>query len=1518
MDGTLLGRAQNMAEFRSFRRKWAYVAAAAVLAAALCIMLPAGAGSDSEADITYEVSDGAATVTGYDGDDSVLDIPGTLGGATVTAIGNDAFLNCTSLTSVTIPDSVTVIGPRAFMGCTALTTVSFGTDSQLTTIESEAFADDTSLTLSITSTVFAFSDSAADFATQPADYWPGSAFRGVQNVTIADSSTYYTEDCGDGKIIRSSNTVFAYCGNPTSYTVPAAVTIIGGGALQGCDTLTSLTFADRTSSLYFRSLALADTGITDLTLPEYAVLNSSGMDSNYAMGPGSAFRGIQNITFASGSSYSVVTEGCEGGGLIVNASTIYAYFGSPTSVDLSQCTTYYDTIGRNAFQYCSTLTSMNFFPDGRQKTLVEDAFAWCTGLTSLEISSSVMSIADRAFYECTSLISIKATGSLSYLSGEAFGYCTGLKSAVLPSTISRLNGNSVFLNCSSLEFVVFPSTTTNSSTTLSHLPTAFSGCSSIKVIYTSEEFYGYFTGLPDTALRGDPTQYTLDGEAEEGSAAVLGTADTDGAYLYLDDGTAGDSASQENMRTSFTGNWGETDYVFSVKDGDGSSKWFSIEEPQYHCTVNFSGDVSGKDPFYAFPGEILDQSDWEETFGDWAGTGQYYEGTYTDSSFTSSYEWGQQLTAGITLYVHFLYITYNVIYDSDGGSSVEGRTGVAYNETVTLPSASAVQLTGYTLSGWLCSSDSQTYDPGEEVSRLTTENGADVTLTAQWQINQYTITFDSAEGSDVDPITADYNSEVQAPDAPTKQGYTFYGWQDEDQNAVTFPITMPAENVTLVAVWTPNPYEVSFAVEPTDAATLSGTIETADYGTSVSVSSDGKTLSIGDTEITFTQNDPVEGYDFSGWQLNGASIESGSTISETNVFTAVFEANTFTISFDSNGGSDVDPITADYNESITAPDDPTKTGYTFAGWLKDGEVFEFNTMPAADITLTADWDAESVSLTFESNNAEYGSVSPSSGTALYGSVVEVGSDGTLTIDGAEASVPAASTGYHFARWLLDGAAVQSGSTTVGLSGTFTAVFEVGSYSINFDSAGGSEVESITADYGAEISAPADPTRHGYTFSGWLKDGVSYTIPSTMPAENITLTASWDPVSCDVTFAGVVDTGVTFSGTMTQADYGTAVSVSSDGTTLTIGSSTVTFTSSSEAGYTFVEWQLNGADIASGATIGDENAFTAVFTVNSFTIYFDSAGGSEVESITADYGAEISAPDDPTRHGYTFDGWLRDGSSYEIPSAMPAESFTLIASWTPVQCPVTYAGVVDEGATFEGAVGTAPYGVPLSLSTDGKTLRIDMTQITAVPSSEAGYTFVKWQLNGADIVPGSLISDTNEITAVFAVNSFAIDFSTGGGTPVDPITADYGAAISAPADPTRAGHTFAGWMKGDSLYTFPDTMPAESFTLTAAWDIETYHVYFYADGELVATEEYTVEDTDIEVPEVPSKLGFEGVWEAYTLTVGDVTVNAVYTDAHEEAQSDMLLSAFLLAVIIAILAYAAARQLAARREEAGWA
>ena len=157
-----------------------------------------------------------------------------------------------------------------------------------------------------------------------------------------------------------------------------------------------------------------------------------------------------------------------------------------------------------------------------------------------------------------------------------------------------------------------------------------------------------------------------------------------------------------------------------------------------------------------------------------------------------------------------------------------------------------------------------------------------------------------------------------------------------------------------------------------------------------------------------------QGYQFTDWYLDDTKYDFNTAVTKDMTLTAKWTVNSYTITFDTDGGSAIDPITQDYGTAIIAPADPTREGYTFMGWDKAIPA----TMPAGDMTITAQW-------------------------------------------------------------------------------------RINRYTVTFDTNGGSAVAPITQDYGTAITAPADPTREGYTFIGWDK-----AIPATMPAGDMTITAKW--------------------------------------------------------------------------------------------------------------------------------------------------------------------------------------------------------------------------------------------------------------------------------------------------------------------------------------------------------------------------------------------------------------------------
>ena len=141
-------------------------------------------------------------------------------------------------------------------------------------------------------------------------------------------------------------------------------------------------------------------------------------------------------------------------------------------------------------------------------------------------------------------------------------------------------------------------------------------------------------------------------------------------------------------------------------------------------------------------------------------------------------------------YLRFEARTYRVIFAPGNDGTGSSTTIIKdYDTTVTLPGALFTR-TGYTQTGWRNADGTKTYPLGGTY----TEN-AGITLYPVWTPNRYTITFDTAGGSDIASITQDYGTAITAPTNPTREGYTFIGWDK------AIPVTMPAENMTITAQW---------------------------------------------------------------------------------------------------------------------------------------------------------------------------------------------------------------------------------------------------------------------------------------------------------------------------------------------------------------------------------------------------------------------------------------------------------------------------------------------------------------------------------------------------------------------------------------------------------------------------------------------------------------------------------------------------------------------------------------------
>ena len=447
----------------------------------------------------------------------------------------------------------------------------------------------------------------------------------------------------------------------------------------------------------------------------------------------------------------------------------------------------------------------------------------------------------------------------------------------------------------------------------------------------------------------------------------------------------------------------------------------------------------------------------------------------------------------VTLTAELAYNTYTVHFNGNGGTCGDGQMtdqtftyGTAQDLT-----ANAFTRTGYTFASWNTKSNGTgtTYSDGQSVTNLTDTDGATVTLYAKWTRDEYAInyTLNGGELPSGQSNPATYNIETNTFTLinPTRMGYTFTGWTGSNgttaQTTVTITKGTTTGTLTYTANWKRDEYAINYDLAGGELS--SGQSNPATYNVETN---------------TFTLINPTRtGYTFTGWTgSNGTTaqitvtITKGSTTGTLN-YTANWTINKYTISFDTNGGTPatIDAIRQNYDTPISAPADPERTGYTFAGWNPPLPA----TMPAGDMTVTAQWTPTDYDIDYELNGGEL--PSGQSNPATYN--VETN---TFTL------INPTRTGYTFAGWTEGNGTtrqttvtIEKGSTTGAL--TYTAHWTLNTYTITYELDGGSVATANPTSYNVETPTftLTNPTKENCHFVGWT-EGDNNTL---LPTVNIT-------------------------------------------------------------------------------------------------------------------------------------------------------------------------------------------------------------------------------------------------------------------------------------------------------------------------------------------------------------------------------------------------------------------------------
>jgi len=702
---------------------------------------------------------------------------------------------------------------------------------------------------------------------------------------------------------------------------------------------------------------------------------------------------------------------------------------------------------------------------------------------------------------------------------------------------------------------------------------------------------------------------------------------------------------------------------------------------------------------------------------------------------------------------------------------------------------------GYTFAGWWTA-----ISGGTQVTTTTTMTNLDPhTLYARWTPIIYRVEFDPQDGT-VSPTSRDisFDSQYGTLPTPTRTGHTFVGWFIGTHPSCTLVtpstiLTTPS-NHTLHAHWTVLSVFVTFVSN-------GGTPESETI------------IQIPDLNYNLPPPPSRPGYTFVGWfttATGGTQVTGSTTVPPTaHTLYARWTANTYTVRFNSGGGSGAmadQAFTYDVAQALRL-NAFSRSGYTFAGWMTNGTAVAFSngqtvinltTIANAMVTLTALWTAQGGIVVTYNYNGATGGMS--------------GESQTVTYDGTYGTLPNPTrTGYTFDGWFT----AQTGGTQVTTATTVTqatahtlhARWTANTYTVRFDGGGGA---GTMADQAFTYDTPqalrlSTFLRTGYNFTGWMTNGTAVAFSdgqtvsnlTTVASETVTLTAQW------AAQGGIVVT-YNYNGA-TGGMSGVNKTVTYDGTYGMLPNPTRT-------GYTFAGWftALTGGmqvDATTPVTRTDGHTLYAQWvevpssTTTVSVTFLGNNGIPSSQTVTQTVGDNYILPTpDPTRDGYTFNGWFTDpySGTQVFPYTLVTQTtdHTLYAQWSEG------ASNVSVTVTFLGNGGTP------SSQTVPQTVGENYILPTPDPTRD-GYTFNGWfdPYSGTQVFPYTLVTQTTAHT-LYAVwtdtgeplinPDYTIVFYANGGegtmTPQPFVVA--ATMVLKLNEFTQTGYTFANWMDKD--------------------------------------------------------------------------------------------------------------------------
>ena len=479
------------------------------------------------------------------------------------------------------------------------------------------------------------------------------------------------------------------------------------------------------------------------------------------------------------------------------------------------------------------------------------------------------------------------------------------------------------------------------------------------------------------------------------------------------------------------------------------------------------------------------------------------------------------------------------------------------------------------------------------------------------------------------------------------------------------------------------------------------------------------------TDISFIEGNGVEksdipdvpqkaGFVFAGWYFDSETTKPFNFLKDTKSLMhdiTVYAKWTpiHILSLNTNGGTqipDISFIEGNGLERLDIPDDPQKEGYLFAGWYLDSE----NTKPfdclkdskylKNDTTVYAKWNAIAYTVRFESNG----------GTAITNQTIDYGNKVV------QPSAPS-KTGYTFAGWYTTNALSTEFNFTndvIKENKTLYAKWNINSYTVLFDSDGGSSVESQTVIYDTNLSELPEPVKYGYTFTGWYLDSKRFDQSTMKITDNITLTAKWRINSYIVTFM-LEDS---YYGNPKQILYQHTVSKPAKPI---------------EDAKIFDDWYIGNNKYDFTTNIIEDTVITGKWLeipADKCIVTYKSDTGVVLNQLIVNRNSLIEEPPLPVRNGHSFTGWYYGSTQWDYSTMKPNDNIVLIQHWTPnnLGIQVTIGNISGEPnialtydantTSFTAATGFASYYWNISgngelySSTNGNSFEIDTTTLDA--------------------------------------------------------------------------------------------------------------------------------------------------------------------------------------------------------------